>query len=128
VRNLFRGEDAEDTAGTQVARAEQDKPPGNLTNSFQHSLGEGRRREEKAFSKAQVPHLTLFPLFSSPACCSLNCFPLVFYRSFLRPPRKFPQFLSLLIHPPLLSCFYLSKDRRDAMLPGRNSPWSCSAL
>jgi len=75
VRNLFRGEDAEDTAGTQVARAEQDKPSGNLANSFQHSLGEGSRREEKAFSKAQVPHLTLFPLFSSPACCSLSVLP-----------------------------------------------------
>lgn len=102
-----------------------------ITNSFQHSLEGDRRRGEKAFSKARVPPTRRRFLSSpSPACCSLSA-----------PPRFLPVFLapasqvsavSISAYTPaawlLLSCSYLSKDRRDAMLPGRNSPWSCSAL
>lgn len=102
-----------------------------IANSFQHSLEKDRRRGEKAFSKARVPHLAPFPLFSSPAWCSLStpspslftglsCARLTSFRSF---------YLCLYTRRlVLLSCSYLSKDQRDAMLPGRNSPWSCSAL
>lgn len=101
-----------------------------IANSFQHSLEEGRRRGEKAFSKARVPHLAPFPLFSSPACCSLSA-PPRFLLVFLAPASQVSA-VSISAYTPaslvLLSCSYLSKDRRDAMLPGRNSPWSCSAL
>lgn len=127
VWNLSREEDAEDTASCAHGRDRINLP--EITNSFQHSLEESRRQGEKAFSKARVPPPWRCFLSSLHLRAVHLAFPFAFYRSFLRPPRKFPQFLSLLIHPPLGAfILLLSFKRRDAMLPGRNSPWSCSAL
>lgn len=91
-----------------------------ITNSFQHSLEEGRRRGEKAFSKARVPHLAPFPLFSSPACCSLSA-PLRFLPVFLAPASQVSA-VSISAYTPAARCFYLAlifqkTTRRDA--PGK---------
>lgn len=92
-----------------------------ITNSFQHSLEGDRRRGEKAFSKARVPPTRRRFLSSLHLRAVHLALPLAFYRSFLRPPRKFPQFLSLLIHPPpgafILLLSFKRPTRRDA--PGK---------
>lgn len=114
----------------QVARAHDRINLPEITSSFQHSLKKDGDKEKRHPRRTRPPpslsSLTIsitHPtprrfLFSSPASCSLSVLA-AFCPPFLRPPRKFLQFLSLLIYPPprafILLLSFRGTRRRNAM-------------